>query len=165
MEQPKQQSGFEIGGRMYEVPTLDTFDMDEAQVLYEYSGCVLEDFVQANPEDSEEDQRKHEEEVLRKAMSPGFKRALVHVAYQRGNRDVSPSKVREIAGKVNMLDTTLTLYGGEPDPPAETETPSQAEPSSVSDTSPTWRSSDSGKGSPNILALRDESPAPTGTGG
>lgn len=164
MEQAKQQTGFEIGGRMYDVPTLDTFDMDEAQVLYEYAGCVLEDFVQADPESSEEEQRKHEEAVLRRAMSPGFKRALVHVAYQRGNRDVSPSKVREIAGKVNMLETTLTLYGGEESPP-ETETPSQSELSSVSATSPTWMSSDSGKVSPNILALRDETLAPTGIGG
>ena len=41
------ESGFVIDGVVYEVPGLDTLTMDEAQVLYDYSGLGLEDFAQS----------------------------------------------------------------------------------------------------------------------
>ena len=35
---------FKIGEQEYEIPLLDDFTMDEWQILYDYSGLVLEDF-------------------------------------------------------------------------------------------------------------------------
>ena len=35
---------FKIGDQEYEIPLLDDFTMDEWQILYDYSGLVLEDF-------------------------------------------------------------------------------------------------------------------------
>src|SRR5262245_36914178 len=108
---------------------LDTYNWNDAKILYDYSCSVLEDFGNAPPTASDEEQAAHEADVLARAKHPGFKRALVHVAYQRGNPGESASKVKEIVGRANMLEVTVALYedvdesdGGDP----LTETPSSA---------------------------------------
>ena len=72
------ESGFVIDGVVYEVPGLDTLTMDEAQVLYDYSGLGLEDFAQSADETEEE--TKARERLFR---NPGLMRALMHIAYKR----------------------------------------------------------------------------------
>ena len=142
------ESGFVIDGRTYPVPTLDTFTMDEAQVLYDYAGLALEDFGPAHPSWPKEEQDAHEAGVLHKAKNPAFKRALVHVAYARGNPTESLATVRAIAGNVNILEATLALFGGDDDNPPVT-TDSQNEPESENGSSQTSRQSDSGSPSSN----------------
>lgn len=128
------ESGFEIDGNRYPVPTFETFSMDEAQVLFDYSGLAIEDFVSADPDASEEEKEAHEAAILDRAKNPAFKRALLHIAYQRGNVDASPSKVKEIVGRANMVDIARALAGEDdtdsPPVPEPTSTPGGSSPRS-----------------------------------
>lgn len=104
-------TGFMIDGNLYEVPDMGSFNMDEAQTLYDYSGLSLEDFVQ--PDDETEDETKERERKLR---NPGFLRALMHIAYQRGNPTERPTKVKALIGAANIVTALGSLSGDEPDP-------------------------------------------------
>lgn len=100
--------GFEIDGKVYPVPAIGTFDMDEAQRLYELADVVLEDFALPDPDSPEEEQREFENEILAKTRNPAFKRAIVEVAYQRGNPGLSRAEVRNVVAGLNM---TAVLFG------------------------------------------------------
>ncbi len=103
------ETGFMIDGNMYEVPDMGTFTMDEAQTLYDYSGLGLEDF--ASPEDESDDDLRDRERKLR---NPGFLRALMHIAYQRGNPAERPGKVKALIGAANIIAALENLAGDEP---------------------------------------------------
>jgi hypothetical protein len=141
------ETGFMIDGSLYEMPSLDSFTMDEAQVLYDYSGLTIEDF--AAPEDAKPNAQGDydlDEDQQQKMRNPGFMRALLHVAYQRGNPRMSHAKVKTLVGGVNVLALFEQLAGQQEgdaeDPPALTTEPA---PSSQSD-SVVWSES-SGDGS------------------
>lgn len=116
------ETGFNIDGTFYEVPVLDSFDMDEAQVLYDYCGLTLEDFVPPADNTPEDDLAAREQRL----KNPGFVRALIHIAYQRGNPDMKPAAVRDAVGHANMLEAYTALASVEPEegepevPPAST---------------------------------------------
>lgn len=151
------ETGFIIDGTRYEVPTLDTFTMDEAQVLYDYSGLGIEDFVPiaeppAPPDNADQDAKAAYDELLaardgelealnRKLRNPGFLRALVHVAYQRGNPKFTPQRVREAVGASDHTQNWVAFIeeglGDETVPPALTteQTPSSPRSSVVSNES------------------------------
>lgn len=123
------ETGFMIDGTLHEVPAIDTFNMDEAQVLYDYSGISLEDF--ARPDDVSDEEFS---EMMRPKMkNPGFVRALMHVAYQRANPRQNPARVKALIGQANMIGALERLgeseSGEETDglPPAPT---TELEPSS-----------------------------------
>lgn len=128
------ESGFAIGGRTYPVPDMGTFTMDEAQTLWDYSGLGLEDF--SVPEDEGEEER---EVRLRRYRNPGFLRALMHIAYQRGNPEVRPSRVKALISNANVIAAFEGLLGPEeeddPNPPAMTSAPEQSLPSGSADLS------------------------------
>lgn len=113
------ETGFMIDGALYEVPSLDTFTMDEAQVLYDYSGLTIEDFAALEDED--------ENEQVDRLKNPGFMRALMHIAYQRGNEKLAPAKVKALIGAANLLSSYEHLAVGEDDalPPESTTEPEQ----------------------------------------
>jgi hypothetical protein len=73
------ETGFTIDGEIYESPGLgDSLDMDEYQILYDYSKITIDDIVAAPDEtDDEKDAR------LAKYDNPGFIRAMMHIAYRR----------------------------------------------------------------------------------
>lgn len=152
------ETGFLIDEKLYDVPGLETFTMDEAQLLYDYSGLGLEDFM-APDEDETDDERRRREKALR---NPGLLRALMHVAFQRGNPTMKPVRVRELIGKVNLVAAMEALGAGEEDddasPPASTSEPEQSSPSE-------WPASSesSGGGSTNGSDPPDAQPTPTGT--
>lgn len=129
-------SGFEIDGTTYDVPVFDSFTMDEAQVLFDYSGLAIEDFASADPDASEEERQAHEAAILQRAKNPAFKRALLHIALQRGNPELSPSKVKEMVGQANLVAVALGLAGEDDD-----QSPPDQEPTSTLDES-SPRSSD-----------------------
>jgi len=157
----EKESGFVIDGKTYLIPTLDTFNMDEGQVLYDYSGSVVEDFAPADPRSSKDEQDEHERQILKLAKSPGFKKALLHVAFARGNPQESQSKVREIVGQVNILEATLALYGGDDESPPEV-TPSPIELVKPSASETPSNGSASGGLSPSDSDPPDEIHVPTG---
>lgn len=154
------ESGFNIDGEIYPVPSLESFDMDEAQVLYDYCGITLEDFAPAHPNATEEEQEEHEASVAAKVKNPGFWRAMMHIAYARGNPDMSPARVKALIGKAKLLETLETLATEEEDADPQTGFPS--EPSRLSDSEQPSPRSDSGSPSPNGSDRPDETPEATG---
>lgn len=132
------EAGFEIGGERYSVPPLDSFDLDEAEILYEVSGFLLEDLEPAHPEWTAEDKRKHVDELLRKIGNPKFKKALAHIAYRRRHPDVTFELGQQAAGKVNSLEITIAFIRGDAEDPSTSQKPqgsseSSSEPSKPED--------------------------------
>lgn len=122
-------TGFEIDGKHYPVPPIDTFNMDEAQVLYDYSNLVLEDFVK--PQDETPEETREREQLFR---NPGLIRALMHVAYQRGNPKIPAGRVKALIGSVTIISAYESLAAsapedGEADPPASTTELAKPSPS------------------------------------
>lgn len=98
---------FRIGNAEYDFPTIDTFTMDEAIVLYDYSGVTLDTL-----DDVE-------------GVHPGVLAALAHVAIQRADPDMKPAHVKALVRGLNLLELIAGMPGDEdedkPDPP---QTPS-----------------------------------------
>ena len=125
------ESGFLIDGVLYEVPTLDTFDLDDAQVLYDYTGLAVEDFL-VQPE-SEDETR----EMAQRFKNPGLIRALVHIAYQRKHPKMPAAQVRKIIGKVNQFEALMAFVGQNPEEaPNESPLASTSEPAGSSQSGP-----------------------------
>lgn len=121
------ETGFNIDGTLYELPTLDSFTMDEAQIMYDYSGLSLEDF--AEPEEETAEQAA---ERVRRFRNPGFLRALMHIAYRRQHPKLADGEIRQLVGSANLIDALKDLADdGETDagPPALTSAPGGSSPS------------------------------------
>jgi hypothetical protein len=156
------ETGFEIDGKVYEVPRLETFDLDEEQILFDVAGVVQLDFVPAHPDASDEEKALVQRSMMAQIRDPRFKRALAHIAYRRRNPDVSFHEVQERMGKINALDAELAILGGgEDDPPPES---SPSEPKSATSSSGPSSNEDSGSPSESDSAPVVEIHAATGTG-
>lgn len=152
------ETGFMIDGTLYEVPSLDSFTMDDAQILYDYSGLTLEDFVPAEGQDPDEENA----ELSGKLRNPGFVRALMHVAYQRANPKVSPQRVKAMIGSASLIGALEHLADDEPEgdavPPAVTTEHDGSSPrSSVGSNGSSGAASTPSSDAPDVL------PVPTGT--
>lgn len=154
-------TGFEIDGRFYEVPRLESFDLDEEQILFDVAGMVQIDFVPAHPEASDEEKELLERAMMARIRDPKFKRALAHIAYRRQNPDVPFDDIQKRMGKVNALDVELAILGGEEDPPAVS---SPSEPESKSTTNGLSKPEDSGNPSGSDSDQVVEIRAATGAG-
>jgi hypothetical protein len=154
-------SGFVIDGVEYPIPELESFDMDELQVMYDYCGFAREDLLSADPQASEDDMAEHRAEVERKLRHPGVWRTMLHVAYRRANPQEKDSRIRELTGKVNLYDALGGLEAAEEENPTEINSPSQ--PSSGSDSRQPSKSGDSGWPSPSASDQPDRPLASTGT--
>ncbi len=147
------ESGLVINGEALKVDLVEimsSLDMDEAQVLFDVSGVVQEDFVPPHPEAPKAEQRAHEEHVSRTIRNPAFKRGVTCIAYMRAHPDADRQDVLELVGKVRQLDVSLALAGGDDSPPEETGSPNEPEKltpsampsSSAASTSPSTNGSD-----------------------
>lgn len=87
-----------IAGSRCELPTIDTFTFDEAQVLYDLAGLTVADFA------SSDDEAADDAEIAAKLKNPAFVRVLMHVAYQRANPNLSRERVAAVVGKENIID-------------------------------------------------------------
>lgn len=125
-------SRFVIDEREYDIPTLETFDLDEAMILYENTGLGLEDlFYDKDAEDAED--------VAARFRHPGVIKTLVHVAFRRGNPGMNAKRVADLVGKANYTDVFVQLLegalgGDAEDPPPEdtTKKPPGSSPESSS---------------------------------
>lgn len=154
-------AGIEIGGERYEVPTLDSLDMDEAQIMFDLSGVVIEDFAPAHPDSDAEEKLSVQRGQLQRVRNPSFKRALVHIAYRRKHPDLDYFAISDVIGKANALDVSLEVLRGD-----DSEDPSQGSPKPHeprSDTNETSGLSSSGKPSGSDTDRPALSLAPTGT--
>lgn len=99
---------FVIQGRDYPVPTLDTFDMDECELLYEKTGLTLQDVM---------------DDEFELKLSPGLLRTLMLVTLMRGNPTMSRQTAEKIVGKVKAVDALEHLVAeADADPPAAAAT-------------------------------------------
>ncbi len=142
------ETGFQIEGDIYEVPSLDTFSMDESQVLYDYSGLLIENFVV--PIDETDEELEAREKLY---DNPGFMRALMHIAYQRAHPELKASKIKALIGAAKVLEALSTLSSepveDESLPPAQTTGPEpSSERSSVVPNTPSGSDSSTGSDGP-----------------
>lgn len=158
-----EESGLVVAGEPLAVDLVDVMsklDVDEAQVLYDISGVVQEDFVPPDPRASKAEQRAHEEHVSKTIRNPAFKRAVTCIAFMRKHPDAELSTVLELVGKVRQIDVSLALAGGDDDPP-EMSSPSEQEKPKPSDEHS--RSEDSGTSLMNGSDPPAETPEAIGT--
>lgn len=130
-------AAFNIDGRDYPVPSVFQLTMGEAQVLYEYSGYTLEEFVPPAPGEPDTDR-------ARMVGNPAFKRAMVHIAYQRGNPDMARDDVAKAVDGMQMWDMILDMLTDDADPTvaSQNEQPSSSGPGSTPTTPSSGRHSD-----------------------
>jgi hypothetical protein len=155
------ETGFMIDGQLYEVPGWDTFTMDEAQVLFDYTGFTIED-VAADPDETDE----AKEERTERFKNPGLLRAFMHIAYQRGNKDVKPARVKTLIGSANLLDSLEAFASkkdGEDEEGDESPPVSTTEPAPSSPSRPVEQNTSSGSGSETSSDQQDETQERTGT--
>jgi len=114
----------EVEGTPYVLPPLDTFDLDEAMVMYRYSSLSFDQIFELE------------------GLHPGVVAGLLHVGIARSDPSLREREVREMVGKVNMmnvLEQLAALAEDQPDPtPAEAQ---QSEPSSPTSSDDPTRSS------------------------
>lgn len=158
------ETGLMIDGRLYEMPDVSTFTLDECQVLYDYSGLTLEDFVPLDGE-TDDDHLARIETMMR---NPGWRRTILHVAYQRGNPKTPAARVKDLVGSANWLDPFTTL-GNEPEEGEESPLASTSEPTGSSprsslenDNSPKPTNETDGNSSTNDGDEPDDTQAGTG---
>lgn len=101
------ETGFLIDGKLHPFPTRDTFDNDEWQLMWDYAGLTLEDFLFMDDEDEDEQVQAARSERFR---NPAVWRAHMQIAYQRANPAVSPARAKALIGKVNMLEALSGLF-------------------------------------------------------
>lgn len=139
--------GFEIGGKTYPVPDIPSLTIAESELLFEYSGIALEDFALGDPDASKSARDEHEQRMLDKIRNPAFKRAMVEIAYRRGNPELTRAEVRELIGDANMLEILAGFAEAEnagddanpPDEePASTPQPSEQSSSEPDDSKPSF---------------------------
>lgn len=150
------ETGFTIDGELYELPSIDTFTMDEAQVLYDYCGLTLEDFVEQQDETPEESEARE-----RRFKNPGLLRSLMHIAYQRKHQKQNPSRVKALIGQANII-TALEHLNEDVEEDA-VPLASTTEPKPSSERSSAGRSESSGSGSTDASDAPGSVPASTGT--
>jgi hypothetical protein len=130
------ETGFRIDGKLHELPTIDSLNMDEAQILYDYSGLAIQDF--APPEGVTDEE--HQQTIAPLVKNPGFLRALMHIAYQRANPKMTTARVKQAIGTANIVEAMQEL--APPDdreddarPPESTTGPEPSSPTSSSGSS------------------------------
>jgi len=126
--------GFTIDGERYPVPVIGSFDMDEAEILYDATGYVLSDFMLNGPDGKPSDERI--DELIRMLENPKLLRVLLYVAYRRGNRDVKDQQIREAVGRVPFADASREwseLFKEDDESPPDRESTSEHDGTSPSE--------------------------------
>jgi hypothetical protein len=147
---------FKIDNAEYEIPALDDLDMDEWQILYDYTGLILDDFAPQEDEDEERDR-------MRRTSQPGFTRAMLHIGYRRANPELKPDAIRQVTGSAKLLHVLEAMgeSASEEDEAAPLASTTEHAPSSSSG-SVDFNGNES-KTSPTSSGEQDDLPVPTGT--
>jgi hypothetical protein len=156
----QEEARFKIDGHEYDIPAIDSFTMDEAQVLWDYAGLSLGDFA---VDDEDPDSEQLRQAVQDKIRNPGFMRTLMHVAYQRGNPKIPAGRVKALIGQSNLVEAMAAMaeLAGEDDagPPEQSRS---SEPETSSGASSSSSNNDSGSASPAVSDEPEQSQTPTG---
>jgi len=112
-----------VEGTPYVLPALDTFDLDEAIILYNYSGLTFDQVWELE------------------GLNPGVIKSLLHIAIQRSDRALRGRDIEEMVGRVNMMEVMVELSRAAdemPDPtkgaqpPLESDSPTSSDESTPS---------------------------------
>jgi hypothetical protein len=90
-----------VGEDPYALPALDTLDIDETIVFYDYTGMTFDQAFEIE------------------GLNPKVIKALLHIAVQRKNPDLRNKDVGEMVGLVNImgvLEQLATAVEEEPNP-------------------------------------------------
>lgn len=144
---------FTIHGKEYPIPTVQSFDMDEAQILWELCGFGMERF---QPDENEgRYSAEAQAELVKVMISPPFLRTLLHVAYRRGNRQASRKDIDQALGRLpftQVLDEWSAQLLADEEDDASPPDPSRlmSAPPASSPRSSESSSGSSGNGSPAV---------------
>ena len=131
------ENGFKINGEIYEVPTLDSLNLDERYILYDYTTLAAEDFAAEEGESEDETIAR----VTPLLKHPGWWPALQHIAYRRKHKDeMSDTRMKKLILAANSdLGASAEILStlGEPpkdgegeDPPSTSELDESSPPNS-----------------------------------
>lgn len=149
---------FKIDDVEYDLPPLMEFDMDEWQIVFDYSGLLYSDFA---PLEDEEKERERE----RKTNTPAFHKALIHVAYRRAHPDVNEDVIKELvrrAKQIGFLNAIAVAREGDNEeetvPLGKTTEPAPSSPkssaaSSDSESNDSTTNSDDQAGQPALTGI------------
>jgi hypothetical protein len=102
MEQPENvPTRITVDGTPYVIPPLDTFDLDEAMVMYKYSELTFDQIFELE------------------GLHPGVIAGLLHVSIQRSDPALREKEVREQVKRINMMNVMeqlAELVDQQPDP-------------------------------------------------
>ena len=148
---------FVLDDDIYEVPGIEDLDLDEWQIMFDYSGLILDDFAPLDDPDEETAR-------LRRLRTPSFTRALLHIGYRRVNPDAKPDAIRELTGSLKLTRALSAMADAvddedDADPPALTSAPEQS-----SERSSDGSSENGSAASPPSSDEPDAVPATTTTG-
>jgi hypothetical protein len=130
---------FKVNGKEIDLPDMGTFSIDEAIVLYEYSGMTLD----------------QAEEI--EGLHPGIIGGLVHIAIARAEPERKAKEIEKAVRALNLLDL-LTSIPDEEEGEKEDLAPGSETSSSSSDVSSGASSEKS-----SDLSLVPSQPSDTGT--
>jgi hypothetical protein len=152
--------GFVIEGKTYPLPPLASFDMDEAQILWEYCELGIEDFA------PDKDGAYTDESIrglARTMKNPSFRRTLLHVAYRRGNPQATHAEIAAAIGKVSNVDALAAwmdeMEAGQDADPTKEPAP---KPAGSSESERDGSNTSSGNGSSTTSTAPDATPVPIG---
>lgn len=80
-----------VEGTAYVLPTLSSFDIDDAIVLYNYSTLTFDQVWELE------------------GLHPGVVKALLHIAIHRSDPSLREREISEMVGRVNMMDVMEQL--------------------------------------------------------
>lgn len=85
-EQQQPTARITVDGTPYVLPTLASFDIDDAIILYNYSKLTFDQVWELE------------------GLHPGVCKALLHIAVQRSDPSLREREIKEMVGSANMLD-------------------------------------------------------------
>jgi hypothetical protein len=84
-----------VDGTEYELPGIDTLNMDEHIILYEYAQIGMDQIAELE------------------GLHPGVLAGLIHVGVARARPEAKKSEIRDVVGKLNLFDVINQLEPGE----------------------------------------------------
>jgi len=97
-----------VNGTPYVLPSLDSFDLDEAMVMYRYSDLTFDQIFELE------------------GLHPGVVAGLLHIAIARSDRALRDKEIKAIVVNVNMMDIMEQLAAIADDAPDPTKGEAQS---------------------------------------
>lgn len=145
-EQPDVRASITVDGTPYVLPALDSFDLDEAMIMYRYSDMTFDQIFELE------------------GLHPGVVGGLLHVAIQRSDPALREREIKRMVGEVNMMGVLeqLAALASEAPDPTQDEAPPADDDSKRSKLEPIGPSGVSGDSASEPSLVRS-SPDSSGT--